>query len=377
MNIPLVDLKRQHERIRGELEDAFTRSLDTSNFILGREVECFEREFAEYCGVQFAIGVASGTDALFLSLKALGVGPGDEVITTTFTFVATAEVICQLGAKPVLVDIDPETFLMDLSQARRRATRRTRVLLPVYLYGQVCNMDEIQPLATELGLKVVEDACQAHGARYRGRRAGSFGDIACFSHFPSKNLGALGDGGTVVTQDPELAQRVRLLRDHGCRGKYEHVTLGWNSRLDALQAAWLRVKLRYLDEWNQERRCAAEHYRRWLGQLNEVRLPVEARDCEHIYHCYVIRVQDRDELAKFLQARGISTGVHYPVPVHLQPAFQEHAAGALSFSEAASREVLSLPMFPGITEDEVEFICATIREWVEGRRRSDREAARK
>lgn len=368
MRIPAADLRAQHAALRDELLDAFRRVLDSSAFVLGAEVTAFEQEFAAYCDVPHALGVANGTDALALALRALGVGPGDSVALPAFTFVGTAEAVCHVGARPLFVDIEPRTFTLD-PNALRDVMRRdgtVRAIIPVHLYGQVAAMDELAAVANETGAVIVEDAAQAHGARYHGRRAGGLGSLACFSFYPSKNLGALGDGGAITTNDADLAARVALLRDHGQRNKYIHQTVGFTSRLDGLQAAWLRVKLRHLDEWNARRRSIAARYDGLLRDVPGISPPVSAPGREHVYHLYVIRCHERDALKAHLDAQGIAAGVHYPVPLHLQPAFAQlgHQAGDFPVAEAAAREVLALPIYPEMSEAAVSYVGNAVRSWV-------------
>jgi dTDP-4-amino-4,6-dideoxygalactose transaminase len=314
-------------------------------------VEAFEQAFATYCGAQHGVGVASGTAAVHLALLACGIGAGDEVITSPHTFIATVEAICRSGAAPVFVDIDPATFNLDPYRLEAAISPRTKAIIPVHLYGRPVDMDAILAAARRHGLRVIEDAAQAHGARYRQRRVGAFGDAGCFSFYPGKNLGAYGDGGMVVTDDATIAARVRTLRDHGRSGKYEHATLGFGERLDALQAAVLGVKLRYLDEWNARRRRAAARYCDLLANAG-IALPTSADDAESVYHLFVVRVPERDRILSALQAVGIGAGIHYPVPVHRQAACAHlgYARGAFPHAERAAHEVLSLPLYPEITD---------------------------
>lgn len=365
MAIPLVDLKAQYRSIQGEIDAAIRRVVESAAFILGPEVNAFEEAFASYCEANYAVGVDSGTAALFLALKACGIGPGDEVITTPFTFISTAEVISQTGARPVFVDIDPATYNLSPERIEAAITPYTRAIIPVHLYGQPAEMDEIRAIAQAHRLWVIEDAAQAHGARYKGRRVGSLGDIACFSFYPSKNLGAYGDAGAVVTNNAELAARVRSLRDHGRSSKYLHEELGWGLRLDALQAAILRAKLPHLDAWNAARRERASRYAELLAG-SAVVTPTALPYVEHVYHCYVVRTPHRDDVVKALQARGIGVGIHYPIPLHLQPAYKSlgYANGAFPISEQYSREVLSLPMYPELTEQQQREVATAIREIV-------------
>jgi len=365
INIPLVDLKAQYASIKPEIDAAIQRVLNHCGFIMGPEVEAFEEAFATYCDTERAAGVASGTAALHLSLLACGVGPGDEVITTPFTFFATAEAISQTGARPVFVDIDPLTYNIDPQRIEAAITPRTKVIMPVHLYGQPAEMDPILDIARRHGLRVIEDAAQAHGAEYRGRRAGSMGDLACFSFYPSKNLGCYGDGGMIVGNDPELMDRVRRLRDHGRISKYEHGELGWGYRLDALQAAILGVKLRHLDDWNAARRAHAARYNELLADT-EVVTPTALEHVKHIYHCYVIRSPRRDALVEHLKAEGIGVVIHYPLPLHLQPAYKDlgYQPGDFPVSEACAREVLSLPMYPELRAEQQERVAEAVKAFV-------------
>lgn len=360
--IPLVDLKAQYESIRSEITEAIDRVLQSATFVLGEEVVRFEAAFANYVQADSAVGVASGTAAIHLALQACGVGPGDEVITAAHTFTATAEPICHLGATPVFVDIDPATYTIDPDRVESAITDRTRVILPVHLYGHPAPMDELRDIAGRHGLRLIEDAAQAHGAEYRGRRCGSLGDLACFSFYPGKNLGAYGDGGAVTGNDEGLLAHVRRLRDHGRTSKYEHVEVGYGERLDALQAAVLAVKLRHLDGWVQARRRAAARLDSWLTGTSVIR-PVEALDVRHAYHLYVIRSTGRDSLLESLKERGVGAGVHYPVPLHRQVAYSTVArSGELTETDRAASEVLSLPLFPEITDDQLRTVADHVRE---------------
>jgi dTDP-4-amino-4,6-dideoxygalactose transaminase len=351
--VPFVDLTRQVAAIRAEIDEAIARVIDNGDFVSGVEVRRFESEFAAYCGVRFGIGVGSGTDALHLALRALGVSPGDEVITAANSFIATALAISYTGARPVLVDVDPRTGNIHPDQIERAITPRARVIVPVHLYGASAPMAPIMELARRRGLRVLEDGSQAHGATYHGRRVGSLGDVAAFSLYPTKPLGALGDAGIVVTDDPRIADRVRLLREHGQRARYHHEIKGFNSRLDTLQATALRIKLRYLDVWNARRRERAERYRALLADT-PVALPADPPGCEHVYHLFPIRIPARDDLQRHLEEGGIATLIHYPVPIHLQPAYEEmdYPEGSFPEAEAQAREVLSLPMFAELTDAE-------------------------
>jgi len=361
--IPLVDLRRQYNELREEIDGAIAGIVESGSFIQGRNVESLEREFGGYLGVKHAIGVGSGTDALRLAIEALKTMPLDEVITVGHTFVSTVYAIVQNGCRPVLVDVNARTGTMETSLVRKAVTKKTKVIIPVHIYGQPADMAELMELADRENLTVVEDAAQAHGAEYHGRKAGAIGRVGCFSFYPSKNLGAYGDGGMVVTDSDEIAERIALLREYGQKSKYHFLTLGYNSRLDEIQAAILRVKLKYLDKWNNQRRGHAKLYNEIFERLgSRIELPYESRDRKHVYHLYVIRSERRDELRQHLSANGISSGVHYPVPVHKQPVFARISAPipSLPVTEKMSHEVLSLPMFPELQDDEIERIANTV-----------------
>lgn len=389
MKIPLVDLKSQYEGIKEEIQKALNRVLDNTAFILGEEVTKFEEEFAKYCGTKYAIGTSSGTSALHLALLSLGIGEGDEVITTPYTFTATVETIIHCGAKPVFIDINPRNYNIDpqkledyLKLSERsgdpdpsspRSSGRTRLkaIIPVHLYGQPVDLDPILKLAKRHNLKVIEDACQAHGAIYKPKmkneklkikRVGSMGDVGCFSFYPGKNLGAYGDGGMVVTNDEGIAKKIRMLRDHGRKEKYEHLMVGYNYRLDGLQAAILRVKLKYLDDWNEKRRKNASIYNELLKGL-DVTIPYEEEYARHVYHLYVIRTKRRDKIYKFLQEKGIACGIHYPLPLHLQKAYHSlgYKEGDFPVAEECAKEVISFPIYPELKRDQIEYIAKTLK----------------
>lgn len=368
MKVPLLDLGPQHRTLRQEILRAVEEVLDSQHFILGPVVERFEAACAAYCQVPHALGVSSGTDALLLALMALGVGPGDEVITSAFSFFATAGSVARLGARPVFVDIDPETFLWDLDQVEARIGPRTRVLLPVHLFGQCVDLDRLEGLARRHGLALVEDAAQALGAEWQGRRAGSVGEVGCFSFFPSKNLGGAGDGGLVTTGHPDLADRMARLRNHGARPKYFHDLVGGNFRLDALQAAILAVKLPHLDRWTARRQQNAAFYQESLQDLEHeglLRLPAVRAGGRHIFNQYTIRVPEgrRDALRRHLAEREVGTEVYYPCPLHLQRCFADlgYREGDLPEAEKASREVLSIPVHPDLAPDQRDHVVASIR----------------
>ena len=359
--IPLVDLKAQHRSIKAELDAAIGSVLESGRFILGPEVQAFEREFGDYCGTRHAVGVNSGTSALHLALLAAGVGPGDEVIAPAFTFVATVAAVEYTGARAILVDVDPLTLTMDPARLEAAITTKTRALIPVHLYGQPADMDPILSIARAHGLVLVEDAAQAHGAEYRGRRVGSIGDMACFSFYPGKNLGAAGDGGALTTSNDEYAQAVRVLRDWGAPEKYLHVVKGFNFRLDEIQAAILRVKLRRLEAWTELRRRHARTYSTLLAGAAVAR-PVAARDVRHVYHIYAVRTHARDRVRSELHAAGVQAAIHYPIPVHLQPAYANlgYTRGDFPVAERAADEVLSLPMYPELTSRQIERVAGAV-----------------
>ena len=359
--IPFLDLKAQYKPIKEDILQAVNRVLDTGQYILGEEVAAFETEFASYVGAQHGVALNSGTSALHLALLAAGVGRGDEVITVPFTFVATVAAICYTGAQPVFVDIDPKSFTMDTTQLEAAITPRTKAILPVHIYGQSADMDPILAIARKHGLIVIEDACQAHGAEYKGRRVGSLGDFGCFSFYPGKNLGACGEGGIVVTSNPKYAETMRMLRDWGQSKKYHHVLRGYNYRMEGLQGAILRVKLRHLDAWTDSRRSRAAEYNRFLRE-SDVERPQEMPYARHVYHIYAVRTSDRVELQRTLQSYGVQTGIHYPIPVHLQEAWRDlgYIAGDFPHSERAANEVLSLPMYPELSNIQVEFVSAAV-----------------
>ena len=369
--VPLLDLKAQFAPIRDEVLAAITRVCDSQQFILGTEVQALERELASRLGSTHAVGVSSGTDALLVALMALDIGPGDEVVTSTFSFFATAGSIARLGARPVLVDIDPGTFNLDIAGVERALTPRTRAIMPVHLFGQCAEMSPLMDLGSRHGVPVIEDAAQAIGATYGERQAGAFGVLGCFSFFPSKNLGAFGDGGLVTTADAGLAERLRVLRNHGAERQYYHRVVGGNFRLDALQAAVLRVKARHLADWTAARQRNAARYRaliRDAGLNGVVTLPAEAPGRTHIYNQFVIRVPDRDRVRAGLQARGVGTAVYYPVPLHRQDCFTHlgYRAGDLPYAEAAATESLALPIFGELTADQQEHVVQALRETMRG-----------
>ncbi len=362
MPVPFVDLKSQYRSIRAEIDRAIQEVLDSTSFALGPSVDAFEKEFAEFLGVKHVVGTNSGTTALQLSLLALGVGAGDEVIVPAHTFIATAEAVSHVGARPVFVDVQKETANIDPSSAEAAITRRTRAIVPVHLYGQPCDLDPILDLANQRDIPVIEDACQAHGARYRGRRVGGFGVLGCFSFYPGKNLGAYGEGGAVSTDDESLAARIRRLRDHGQAARYHHVEVGYNARMEGIQGAVLRVKLRHLEGWNRARREHAARYSQLLDG-SAVQAPVVAPEREPVFHLYVVRSEARDALRDHLTARGVQTGLHYPVPLHLQPAYAAlgHASGDFPNTEIWARCGLSLPMYPELSDGAIDEVVDGIQ----------------
>ncbi|MBX5015719.1 DegT/DnrJ/EryC1/StrS family aminotransferase [Rhizobium lentis] len=360
--IPFLDLKAQYQSIKSEIDAAVLGVLASGQYVLGEEVIRLEQEFADYCNVKHAIAVNTGTSALHLSLLAAGVGPGDEVITVPFTFVATVSAICYTGATPVFVDVDPVTLTMDPAQLEAKITSRTKAIIPVHLYGQMADMDRIKAVADHYRIPIIEDACQAHGAEYKGARAGSIGTSGCFSFYPGKNLGACGEGGIAVTNSDEQAKTMRILRDWGQEQRYHHLLKGFNYRMDAIQGAILRVKLRHLEAWTEARRSHGRRYSSLLAGAPHLQTPVEAADRRHVYHVYAVRSRDRDGLQRVLTAEGIPSGLHYPIPVHLQKAHADlgYRVGDFPVSEAAAREVLSLPIYPEMPVQHVDQVAAAL-----------------
>jgi dTDP-4-amino-4,6-dideoxygalactose transaminase len=363
--VPFVDLGAQYRSIASEVNEATARIMREADFILGKEVGLFEEEFAAFCEAKYAIGVDSGTSALELALRACDIGAGDEVITAANSFIATALAISHAGAKPVLVDVDPYTYTIDVAEIERAITPRTKAIIPIHLYGHPAHMEPIQHLAERHNLLVIEDACQAHGARYRGKRVGSLGHAAAFSFYPGKNLGAYGDGGMVVTNDQNVAKRLQMLRNYGQKEKYYHLIRGYNRRLDTLQAAVLRIKLKYLEKWNAARQCNATLYRELL-EGSSVSIPVEASGAESVWHLYVIRTDRRDALMEYLVHRGISPGIHYPTPIHLQPAYLDlgYKRGDFPITEKYSQRILSLPMYAELSDEQISRVASTICEFL-------------
>lgn len=363
MEVPFVDLVTQYQNIQEEIIPAVENVMSRAQFILGEEVVCFEKKFAHYCEVGHCVGVSSGTEALHLSLKALNIGPGDEVITAANTFVATAFAISYTGATPVFVDVNPSDYHIEPELIEEANSDRTKAIIPVHLYGQPADMDRIMAIARQYDLNIVEDACQAHGANYRGKRVGSFGDLGCFSFYPGKNLGAYGDGGMVTTNDANLAARIRRLRNYGERVKSVHIEKGFNARLDTLQAAILNVKLRYLSGWNKARVKIAAQYRNFLGDVGDLKFQKQMHDSSHVYHLFVIETEHRDALRQHLNLAGIQTGIHYPKPIHLQKAYADlgYEKGDLPQTERLSRRILSLPMYPELSQEQINNIVQEIR----------------
>ena len=363
MNVPFIDLKAQNKRLKSEILPLWGEILESASFIGGHHVISFEKEFARACEVDHAVAVSSGTDALRFILLALDLREGDEIITVPNTFIATTEAISQAGGKIVFVDINPETYNIDASKIESAISSKTKGIVPVHLYGQTADMDSIMTVAEKYGLWVVEDACQAHLAEYKGRKAGSMGVASGFSFYPGKNMGACGEGGAITTNDCTIAEKVRILRDHGQAKKYYHMVEGFNGRCDALQAAALRVKLKKLPEWNKARRQHAKRYDKLLGEVPSVILPKVAEACLPVYHLYVIQIDKRDEIAAELNNRGIGIGLHYPVPLHLQKAYAhlDLHEGAFPVAEEYAKRLLSLPMFPELTEDQIVYVCDTLK----------------
>jgi len=378
MQVPFVDLKTQYKQIEHEVLPMITEAMANGAFIGGPQVLNFEAEFAEFCDSAYCAGVNSGTDALRFALMVVGVGPDDEVITVPNTFIATTEAISQVGATPAFVDIDEQTYNMDpnkldeyLKSRNRQSAigNRIRAVIPVHLYGQPADMDPIVEIALDHNLAVVEDACQAHGALYKGRKAGSLSTVGCFSFYPGKNLGAYGEGGAIVTQDEETANKIRMLRDHGQAKKYFHDMEGYNGRLDAIQAGVLRIKLKRLSDWNQSRREHAALYNELLSDTDGITLPFEADFARSVYHLYVILVDDREGLQKLLGDKGIATGLHYPLPLHLQKAYEhlDYKEGSFPVTEKVAKTLLSLPMYPELTRQQIEYVAASIKEFMNHR----------
>ena len=363
MNIPFVDLSRQNTFLRKEINQAIAEVIDSSQFVLSKELENFEKEFARYLGVKYCYGVASGSDALRLSLLASGIERGDEVLIPANSYVSSAFETLFIGATPVLVDIDEETYNIDPKKIKFKITKMTKAIIPVHFYGQPARMDKILRIAEKYNLKVIEDACQAHGAEYKEKKVGGFGDAGCFSFYPSKNLGALGDGGAITTNNKKIAQKISLLRNYGQIKKNYHKIKGFNSHLDALQAAVLSIKLRYLNRFNQKRRKIAKQYNQFLTGIQEIILPQELPNLKHVYHLYVIKTKNRNKLVRYLSKKGIRTQIHYPIPIYLQSAFKNlgYQKGDFPVTEKCAEEIISLPMFPELREEEIKFVVERIK----------------
>lgn len=367
MKVDIFTLKKQYESIKDELKSPIEKVIQSGGFILGEDVGLFELEFASYCGVKYGIGVNSGTDALFLACLACGIGKGDEVITPAYTYIATSLGISMTGASPVFVDIEEKTYSMDISKIETAITKKTKAVLLVHLYGHPADMDPIMQIAKKHKLKVIEDCAQAHGALYKNKKIGSFGDAACFSFYPTKNLGAFGDGGMVITNSEDIRDRMLLLRDYGRKGRYEHIIKGYNSRLDTLQAAILRVKLKHLDEWNEKRRKNAAFYTKLFKESKlDIILPSEADYAKHVHHLYTVRVKNRENVMEKLADRGVRTLIHYPIPIHLQECYKElgYKKGDFPISEKCCEEIMSLPMYPELREEEIKYVVEVISEIV-------------
>lgn len=387
MQVPFMDLKRQYHTIKNEIDNAIHDTIESCAFVAGEKVTQFEENFAHYCGVNYAVGVSSGTSALYAGLKALGVGSGDAVITIPFTFIATVEAITLTGARPIFIDIEKESYNIapekieqyikksciwnseDMTLVDKNTKLTIRAIMPVHLYGQIADMDEIMKLAEAYSLSVLEDAAQAHGATYKHRKAGSIGHLGAFSFYPSKNLGAYGQGGAVITNDQRLAEKVKMLIDHGQRAKNYHTFEGWNFKMDGFQAAILDVKLKYLDDWNRRRREHAQTYTSLLKDVDGVIVPKEMPHRAHIYHLYVIRNKNRNALQEYLRNAGVGSSIHYPLALHVQDAYRdlEYKPGDFPCAEECAGGVLSLPMFPELSKQEIEYVCTTIQEWVQGK----------
>ncbi|MFT5169637.1 MAG: dTDP-4-amino-4,6-dideoxygalactose transaminase [Candidatus Omnitrophota bacterium] len=363
MKVPYADFSEQHKLIKAEIQIGFDALFESGNFILGEEVKKFEGEFSSYCDSKYGVGVNSGTDALYLALSALGVREGDEVIIPNFTFIATALCVSYTGATPVLADIDPKTFNLDPQAVKEAITDKTKAIIPVHIYGQSANMYEINTLAREHGIYVVEDAAQAHGALYNGKKAGALGDVACFSFYPTKALGAYGDAGMVVTQSEEVYEKIIALRNYGRKAQYEHNMKGFNSRMDAMQAIVLSAKLKYLDQWNTMRRDNALYYRELLQNVDEVTLLDIDDKCSHVHQTFAVRVKDRARVMDDLKTQGIDSLIHYPIPIHKQGAYKElgHGDGDFPVTEQMCQEVLSLPMYPHLKREQVKYVCDSIK----------------
>jgi dTDP-4-amino-4,6-dideoxygalactose transaminase len=383
MEVPFMDLKRQYELIKDDVDLAIKKTFDSCAFVAGERVKELEQNFAAFCGVKHAVGISSGTSAIYVALKALDIGRHDAVVTVPFTFIATAEAVSLSGAKPIFVDIDEESYTIlparieeyfkkecewnekKKSLVDKERKVRIKAILPVHLYGQMADMDEIDKIARKYGLAVIEDSAQAHGSTYKGRMSGTIGQCGAFSFYPSKNLGAYGQGGMVTTNDDAIAEKVRMLIDHGQKERYHHSFEGWNFKMDGFQASIINAKLEYLNDWNEDRRQNAAYYNQLLKDVPGLQTPVEKADRKHMYHLYVVRVGDREHFQSFLHNAGIGTSIHYPIPLHLQEAYKplSYKAGSFPVSEKTAAQVVSLPMFPELTKQEIEYVCGMIKEW--------------
>jgi len=367
MNVQFIDFSQQYKAVKNEVDKGLKAVFQKSNFILGQEEKDFEAEFANYCGVDHAVGVNSGTDALYIALTALDVDVGDEVILPSFTFIATALCISYTGAKPVFIDVEEETLNLDPQKLKDAITDKTKVIMPVHMYGQPANMDEINTIAKEHDITVIEDACQAHGARYKENRVGSLGDIGCFSFYPTKSLGAFGDGGIIVTNNQDISEKSQMLRDYGRQGRYKHKVKGYNSRLDTVQAVVLSAKLKHLDQWNEMRANNAACYRELLDGVDGVEVFTPKDDRSHVYQTFAVRIKNnRDKVCEAMQKKGVGVLIHYPIPIHLQEAYSDlgYSQGDFLVSELLASEVLSLPMYPHINKKKIEYVCSNLKELV-------------
>ncbi|MBF0489126.1 MAG: DegT/DnrJ/EryC1/StrS family aminotransferase [Candidatus Omnitrophica bacterium] len=364
MSVPFIDFKEQNSLIQPEIDAGFKKVFEKGDYILGEQAHLFESAFSKYCEAQYGVGVNSGTDALHLAMAALDIGDGDEVIVPTHTFIATALCVSFCRAKPVFVDIEPDTYNIDPKAIEKAITKKTKAIIPVHIYGQPANMDEIIAIARKHGIKIVEDAAQAHGSRYKGKRVGSLGDVACFSFYPTKSLGACGDAGMIVTSDKAVYDKALMLRDYGRKGRYEHKIKGTNSRLDTLQAVVLNAKLKHLDEWNAMRAKNAAYYAELLKPLSGVVTPITKSDRTHVFQTYAIRLSNRDQVVESLKAKGIGALIHYPIPLHLQEAYADlgYKAGDFPVAEKTANEILSLPMFPHMNKEQVEMVVKALKE---------------
>ena len=364
MNVPFSDFSQQYQTVKDKIDKGLKNVFEKGNFILGEEEKAFEAQFARYCDSKYAIGVNSGTDALYLALGALNITVGDEVIIPTYTFIATALCISYTGAKPVFIDIEEETYNIDPNKLEETITEKTKAIIPVHLYGQPANMDEIEAITKKHNIAIVEDACQAHGATYKGEKTGSLGDIGCFSFYPTKSLGAFGDGGIVVTNNDDINQKIQMLRDYGRKDRYEHQIKGFNSRLDTIQAVVLSAKLEHLDEWNKMRGIQAAYYCQLLKEVSSITTPMIKENRTHVFQTFAIRVPNRDKICNEMKKKGVSVLIHYPIPIHLQEAYRDlgHNKGDFPVSEKIAGEILSLPMFPHISQEQIEYVCSSLKE---------------